>query len=107
MLPGFCDDAHPPCCRSLWDLAEGLRVRVFDAVKECATGGECDELVSFITVGVPVHAPGDFVAVWLDTIAPAYRRPSEREANLIAPRTVARFGVQLIESGWPGVGGRL
>jgi len=105
MLPTVCDDAHPPCCRSLWDLAEGLRIRVYEAVLECCAGGECDGLVSFTSVGPPVYANGDYVAVWLDAIAPAYRRPSEREQNLTMPRTVARFGVQLVESGWPNVEG--
>jgi hypothetical protein len=105
MLPQICDDANPPCCRSLWDIAEALRAVVFDAVKSCCTGGECDELTSFISVGEPVYALGDYVAVWIDGVAPAYRPPSERESNLTLPRPVARLGVQLMESGWPNVEG--
>jgi len=105
MLPSWCDDSNPPCCRTLWDTADALLTVAYEAVKGCCSGGECDELVSFISVGAPTYALGDYVCVWLDTVQPGYRPPREREQNMIMPRTVGRYGVQLMESGWPNVEG--
>ncbi len=102
-LPDFCDDDAVPCCTTFYDVADGLRVAAYAAVSQCLVADGCTELETFVTIGQPVYAPGDYLATWIDPVAPAYRPPSQRQMNVILPRTTARVWIRLVENAWPAI----
>lgn len=107
MLPDVtCQSEFPDalCCEQLWDVANHILAQVAPKVLECVTACDCCEgnFYAYVSQGEPEVWESNYLALWLQNIAPSIRSTSAINTTFGAHNLLrAQWMMRIAEGGYP------
>lgn len=106
MLPNAdCDIPDNACCTTLFDIADHLRLKIYNALLPCYSESDCGPSappISYVTLGNGDDAIMDALTVAIESVAPSGNSIGGKGgAQVLAAAQRVVYTIRLRESGWP------